>query len=551
MSVSQESSGEKTTPAVVKSTQKVSKIWLIPIITLLFGAWFVLQDIKSQGVSIEIEFDTASGLEEGKTEIRIRDVVMGRVDNIRLSEDSSNVLVTAKMNEGANKFLRSDTRFWVVSPKISLAGVSGLQTLVSGAYIDMSPGLEGEPKTEFKALKEPPVTPIGTPGVRVHLTSEETFTAQVGDPMMYRGLSVGRIETVDYDLEAQQAKYSAFIVAPFDQLITANTRFWNSSGIEVQLGADGVGLTTSNLESLLIGGITFDEPKGMPSKGPLKDDHVFEIYPSKKSADDHRYSEKVYYILMVESSVRGLEKGAPVEYRGLKVGQVEAINFEIEEMERALSADAYKIPVLISVQPALVNLDDTPSGKEKISKQISTWVDRGLRASLKTGNLLTGAVFVDLQHYDNVASESLGSRQGFAVIPTVPDQIVQFADQLNATMDKINALPIKGMAQDLRTLLQDLARSTKAFNETSSSLTTKLDELDMRGINGTLNSLNDLLSSLAKDDQGLSSVNQTMVEVQEAIRELKPLLQKMNSAPNSLIFKSKVAPDIEPRGVSR
>ncbi|WP_425641581.1 intermembrane transport protein PqiB [Marinomonas gallaica] len=551
MSDSQKSGGDKAATAVVKSTQKISKIWLIPLVTLLFGGWFIYQDIQRQGVSIEIEFDTASGLEEGKTKVKIRDVVMGRVEQIRLSDDSSSVLVTAKLNEDADKFLRSDTRFWVVSPKVSLREISGLQTLVSGAYIDMSPGIEGEPKRAFKALQEPPVTPIGTPGLRVYMESEQTFTAQVGDPMVYRGLSVGRIETVEYDLEAQQAKYSAFIEAPFDQLITSNTRFWNSSGIEVELGADGVGLTTSSLESLLIGGITFDEPKGMPAGEPLKQDTVFKIYSSKKSAESHRYSEKVYYILMMESSVRGLEEGAPVEYRGLQIGQVEEINFELKDMARSLSAEAYKIPVLISVQPALVNLGDSQAGKELISKQISAWVGRGLRASLKTGNLLTGAVFVDLQHYENLPDQSLGRMQGFAVIPTVPDQIVQFADQLNTTLDKINSLPINGMAQDLRTLLQDLASSTKAFNATSSSLTTKLDELDMQGINGTLNSLNALLSSLAADDQGLSSVNQTMVEVQEAIRELKPLLQKMNSAPNSLIFKSQVAPDIEPRGVNR
>lgn len=551
MSASQKGGEGQMSKAVVKSSQKISKIWLIPLLTLVLGAWFIFQDIKGQGVSIEIEFDTAAGLEEGKTEVKIRDVVMGRVEHIRLSDDSSSVWVTAKLNDDANKFLRTDTRFWVVSPKVSLAGISGLQTLVSGSYIDMSPGIEGESTREFKALSDPPVTPIGTPGVRVYMESEQTFTAQVGDPVVYRGLSVGRIETVEYDLTLQQAKYSAFIEAPFDQLITSNTRFWNSSGIEVELGADGVGLTTSSLESLLIGGITFDEPKGMPPSHAVDKDRVFKIYPSKKSAVAHRFSEKVYYILLVESSVRGLKEGAPVEYRGLQIGEVEEINVKLEELERVLSAEAYKIPVLISVQPALANFGDNQAGKDKIAQQISTWVERGLRASLKTGNLLTGAVFIDLQHYDDVPEAGLGRLEGYAVIPTVPDQIVQFADQLNTTMDKINALPINGMAQDLRTLLQDLTDSAKAFNDTSSSLTTKLDQLDMRGINETLSSLNALLASLAQEDQGLSSVSQTMVEVQEAIRELKPLLQKMNSAPNSLIFKSKVAPDIEPQGVRR
>lgn len=551
MSVSSEEKPSATPQALIESSKGMSKIWFIPIITLIVGLWFIFQEVNDQGVRIEIQFDTASGLEEGKTQIKIRDVVIGHVDTIRLNEDSTGVLVSAALSKDAEKYLDSDTRFWVVSPKISLAGVSGLQTLLSGSYIEMSPGVSGTPTRHFVALDNPPVTSIGTPGVRVFLSSEQSFTAQVGDPVIYRGLSVGRIETVEYDLEKRAAKYSAFIEAPFDQLVTDNTRFWSSSGIELELGVGGVGVSTSNLESLIAGGITFDDPEGMKDGQPVGEDKVFRIYPSYKNAMAHRFVEKVYYVILVENSVRGLTVGAPVEYRGLQIGQVEEINAKLENHKLALNADSYKIPVVISVQPGLANLSDDESGKELISRQLSVWVDNGLRASLKTGNLLTGAVYVDLQHYDDVQSASLTQLAGYSLIPTVPDQIVQFTDQLNTTLDKINALPLNGMATDLRTLLQDLASSAESFNDTSRSLTNKLDELDMQGINETLSSLNKLLANLSEEEQGVSSVNQTMIEIQEAIRELKPLLQKMNSAPNSLIFKSQVAPDIEPRGVNR
>ncbi|MBM6551577.1 intermembrane transport protein PqiB [Marinomonas ostreistagni] len=551
MSSTKDHQANKGAVAVVKSTRNISKIWLIPLVTLILGAWFIFQDIKGQGVSIEIEFETAAGLEAGKTQLKIRDVVIGRVDDIRLSDDSSSVLVTANLDSDAEKYLRTDTRFWVVSPQVSLAGISGLQTLVSGSYIDMSPGVEGEPARQFKGLSDPPVTPIGTPGLRVYLQSEQSFTAKVGDPVIYRGLSVGRIETVEYDLKSRRAEYSAFIEAPFDQLVTSNTRFWNSSGIELELGVEGLGVTTSSLESLLVGGITFDEPNEMPPVEPLSEDRVFHIYPTKKSAVAHRYEQTVYYVILVESSVRGLVEGAPVEYRGLKIGQVEEVNLKLESDDREIQADAYKIPVLISIQPGRANLTDDEQGKQRIAQQLEAWVARGLRASLKTGNLLTGSVFVDLQHYDDVESARLGEVAGYTVIPTVPGQIMQLAEQINTTLEKVNDLPINGVAQDLRTLLQDLASSAQAFNDTSNSLTTKLDQLDMRGLNDTLASLNTLLTNLSEDEQGMSSVNETMTEIQEAIRELKPLLQKMNSAPNSLIFKSQVAPDIEPQGVKR
>ncbi|SBS32413.1 Paraquat-inducible protein B [Marinomonas aquimarina] len=538
-------------PATIRSNNRISKIWIIPILTLVLSLWFILQEVNDKGIEIEIEFQTASGLEAGKTQIKIRDVVIGHVDSIALNDDSSGVRVTALLDNKAEKFLRSDTRFWVVSPRVSFEGISGLQTLLSGSYIDMAPGIDEQTSRQFVALEDPPVTPIGTPGLRVFLNSEKSFTAKVGDQVIYRGLSVGRIETVEYDLEKRLARYSAFIEAPFDKLVTSNTRFWNTSGIELELGADGVGVTTPNLEALIAGGITFDEPEDMPPSQSFEHDKVFQIYPSYKSAMAHRYVEKVYYLILIESSVRGLKEGAPVEYRGLQIGQVEDINIKLDDHKMRADAESYKIPVLISIQPGRANLSDDETGRDFISKQFTLWVENGLRASLKTGSLLTGAVFVDLKHDDKAEDYKTVFLAGYPLIPTIPDEIVQFTDQLSTTLDKINELPLQGVAEDLRVLLQDLSTSANAFNQASSSISGKLDEFDMAAMNATLSSLNDVLEKFATEDNGVSTINQTMVEIQNAMRELTPLLQKMNTAPNSLIFKSQVAPDIEPQGARR
>ncbi|MEC8080713.1 MAG: MlaD family protein, partial [Pseudomonadota bacterium] len=386
--------------AVIKSSNGISKIWIIPLITLLVSAWFVIQEINNKGLEIEIEFETASGLEAGKTQIRIRDVIIGHVDKIELNDDSTGVLVTAVLDKETEKYLRSDSRFWVVSPRVSLAGVSGLQTLLSGSYIEMAPGISEQTSRYFVALNDPPVTPIGTPGIRLFLNSEKSFTAQVGDQVIYRGLAVGRIETVNYDLEKRLARYSAFIEAPFDRLITSNTRFWNTSGIELELGVDGVGVSTPNLESLISGGISFDDPEGMPLGHASYHDKIFQIYPSFKSAMSHRYSEKVFFLLLIESSVRGLKVGAPVEYRGLQIGQVEDINIRLDEHKLEADEASYKIPVLISVQPGRANLTDDHEGSDFIRQQFDLWLKNGLQASLKTGSVLTGAVFIDLKHDD-------------------------------------------------------------------------------------------------------------------------------------------------------
>lgn len=546
---SMEQKGQQSpTSAVIKSSNGISKIWIIPLITLLVSAWFVIHEISDKGLEIEIEFETASGLEAGKTQIRIRDVVIGHVDQIELNDDSTGVLVSAVLDKKAEKFLRSDSRFWVVSPRISLGGVSGLQTLLSGSYIDMAPGIENETARHFIALNDPPVTPIGTPGIRVFLSSNRSFTAKVGDQVIYKGLAVGRIETVKYDLEKRQAQYSAFIEAPFDQLVTSNTRFWNTSGIELELGADGVGVTTPNLESLIAGGITFDDPEDMPPAHPFVKNKVFQIYPSYKDAMAHRFVEKVYFLLLIESSVRGLKVGAPVEYRGLQIGQVEDINIRLDEHKLEADEASYKIPVLISVQPGRANLTDDHEGSDFIRQQFDLWLKNGLQASLKTGSVLTGTVFIDLKHDDKGRNSNIERVAGYPVIPSVPDEIVQFTDQLSTTLDKINDLPLQGVTEDLRVLLRDLSSSAHAFNEASGSLSSKLNEFDMANLNDTLSNLNRVLSEFSIESSGLSSVNQTMIEIQNAMRELTPLLQKMNTAPNSLIFKSQVAPDIEPRG---
>lgn len=540
--------GEPRVSAKIKSNNKISKIWIIPILTLMVSAWFVFEEINDKGIEIEIAFQTASGLEAGKTQIKVRDVVIGHVDTIALNDDSSGVVVNAVLDKTVENLLRVDTRFWVVSPRVSFEGVSGLQTLLSGSYIDMAPGESKETARTFVALDEPPVTPIGTPGIRVFLNSEKSFTAKVGDQLIYRGLAVGRIETVEYDLENRAAKYSAFIEAPFDQLVSSNTRFWNTSGIELELGADGLGVSTPNLESLIAGGITFDEPEDMPPNPVFNKNQVFQIYPSYKMAMAHRYVEKVYYLILIENSVRGLKEGAPVEYRGLQIGQVESINAQLADYKLKVDEDSFDIPVLISIQPARLNLTDDAAGREFITKQLKKWVEQGLRASLKTGNLLTGAVFVDLKHDDKAKRTKLVSLANYPVIPTVPDEIVQLADQINTALEKINDLPLQGVAQDLRDLLKDLSSSAKAFNEASGTMSSKLDQFDMTAMNETMGSLNTLLEKFASEDSEVNSINQTMLDIQSTMRELTPLLQKMNSAPNSLIFKSQVAPDIEPQG---
>jgi paraquat-inducible protein B len=200
--------------ALIKPVRTVSKIWLVPIIAFFIGVWMVYYQWSNQGPLITIEFKTATGLEAGKTKIKTRNVDIGVVKNIELSDDLSGVLVTARMDKNAASILNSDNQFWIVSPRVSLSGVSGLGTILSGPYINMAPGSEPEMSEKFIALEAPPVTPAGTPGLHVTLNSESEFAYKKGDPVVYKGIKVGEFEDIFFNFEERVVYYNTFIAAP-------------------------------------------------------------------------------------------------------------------------------------------------------------------------------------------------------------------------------------------------------------------------------------------------------------------------------------------------
>ena len=537
--------------ANISPINRVSKIWLVPFVALLIGIWIIIQEAMRQGPEIQIAFETAQGLEAGKTKIKIRDVEIGLVEEVSLNKSSTGVVAKARINKEAAKFLTTDTQFWIVLPRITFGGISGLQTLLSGAYIDMAPGQEEKSERKFIALSKPPVTPIGTPGLRILLSSKTAFTFKEGDQIIYQGMPVGRIETVSFDLEQRIAYYDAFVESPFHTLVTENTRFWNASGLELQLSADGIDIKTGSLAALLSGGIEFDVPVGMDKGDGVSENTQFEIYTSYENAVTQHYKEKVYYLLFVSDSVRGLRPGAPVEYRGLKIGQVEEVNSIPDVAEFQTTIESFDIPVLISIQPARVNLSDDDAGKAYVIEQTDIWLKQGLRATLKTGNLVTGAVFVDLQHRSDVEPYKKRVEQGYTVIPMVQDGISELTQQVNSALAKVNAIPLDDLTQDMQKLMQSLAQSALAFETAGNSVSTAFAQFDMAGLNASLVQLNQLLEDYSSGSEGFNNINTALEDIQTTMKELTPLLQKLNNKPNSLIFNSSSKPDIEPRGVEQ
>tara|TARA_R110002167_G_scaffold67524_1_gene190899 strand:+ start:1726 stop:3408 length:1683 start_codon:yes stop_codon:yes gene_type:complete len=536
--------------ALVKPVRTVSKIWLVPIVALFIGVWMVYYQWSNQGQLITLQFKTANGLEAGKTKIKTRDVDIGLVRDIELSEDLSGVVVTVRMHKKVAPILHSDNQFWIVSPSVSLNGISGLGTILSGPYINMAPGIDKQMSEDFVALEAPPVTPAGTPGLHVTLNSESEFAYKKGDPVIYKGIKVGEFEDIHFNFKERIVYYNTFIEAPYHKLITSNTTFWDISGVQMELGASGVKVSTGSLETLLTNGVTFGIPEGMPVGEQINGRSFFDIHPSYASASEERFKLSAEYVILVKDTIRGLQVGAPVEYRGLIIGKVLAIN-SLDTTQEDLLEQGYDIPVVISIQPGRVQQPDNAIGLAFIRKQTSLWIEQGLRATLKTGNLLTGALFVDLQHYPDAPPLKPQRQMGYEVIPTITGEFSEITSKVTAILDNINEIKLKEISENANTMLSQISQSAQALQATASSVERLLNTVQEDKISSTLTNTLENISNLTQDysadSETYKELNHTMQSLQSTLKELQPLLMQLNSKPNSLIFTNGNGPRLIPK----
>jgi paraquat-inducible protein B len=506
---------------------------------------------NNQGPLITIEFVSATGIEPDKTKIKAKDVEIGSVKKVALKSDLSGVIVTARIEKSAAHLLTSESNFWLVRPRVSLSGVSGLSTLLSGPYITLDPSEKGQPQTDFVALDNPPVTPTGTPGLQITLNSNDEFAFKEGDPIIYKGLKVGEFEDIYFNLEERVVYYNAFIEAPYHKLITENTKFWNTSGVRFELEANGVKVQTGSLETLLTNGVTFGIPHGMPAGRLITQRAYFDIYPDYETASNERYKLGVNFVVLIRDTIRGLTVGAPVEYRGLEIGKVLEINLPNPANEQLLE-EGYAIPVLITIQPSRVQQPDNRKGVEFVREQTLRWIDKGLRASLKMGNLITGALYVDLQHYNGIEPVAREQFLGYDVIPTTSGEFAQITQKVSDVLDNFNSVEFAKLSSQSKTLLSALEKTAGDLQATLANLNGLITDINDKetaaNINATLNSMNTLLRDLSAGSPSHEQMMKTLVEFQSTMQQLTPLLNQLNKNPNSLIFADETLPNIEPKG---
>jgi paraquat-inducible protein B len=504
---------------VVESRRRqLSIVWIVPLVALLIGAWLVYKAISEKGPTITITFNTAEGLEAGKTKIKYKDVELGQVSEIRVSPDLSHVVVTAELVKQAEKFLSKNTRFWVVRARVAAGEISGLGTLFSGAYIGVDPGKSGKPARRFKGLEIPPVVTTDLPGAHFILLASRLGSLDIGSPVYYRQIKVGQVVGYQLDEDGQAVTVKVFIHAPHHRLVHKNTRFYNASGLDVSVDASGIKVNAESLATLMIGGIAFDTPVSLEPSGPAEEGQVFKLYENRESTFEKTYARKSNWLLHFNGSVRGLAVGAPVEFRGIRIGKVLDVNLEYE-----MDKNTIRIPVLIEIEPDRIGTNSKiPWGTER-RRIMDDLVEKGLRAQLKTGNLITGQLLVDLDMHPEAPAVRINWEGKYPELPTIPAPIDEITASLTQLLQKLGKVPIEQIGSNLNETVQGANRLVNASQ-----------------LRETVAALNETLKQV---QQLVAQMNTTMApELQQAATRLNATLKQTQILSEK--FNAKVAPQI-------
>lgn len=548
-----------TETANVTTKPKISAIWIIPLIALLVGIWMLYQYQANAGPTIYIKMPHAEGIIAGKTEIKVRSVKIGQIDAIRLSDSQDSVIARAQIDKNYNELLTDDAKIWVVKPRIDETGISGMSTLLSGVYLEFSPGESKKLKERFVLQDEPALIGKDVKGGRFQLLSYNAEVLEVSTGIFFKNYKIGQIETATFDWKNQAMKYGIFINEPYQNLITLNSIFWVNAGIEIDLSADGINISTGSLSKLLKGGISVGLPEQQAPGDLAQDGHNFSLSQSYKEALEERFYDFDYYIIDFEQSIRGLRPGAPVEYRGTRIGTVvEApANVIVNGKPAHFKNHNTAVPVLIKIEYGRL-YHDSAAAKEFWQSSLTGWIKNGMRASLKPGNLLTGAVYVDFDIYPDAPKAHLAKLAQYDVFPSISSGITVLADQVSDVLNKVNDLKIEdslaqmqatfsdyqALANEMRALLsqKDTQNLPGDFNRNFDKMTKSMEQFEV-----TMRQFDKTMASYQAGSEFHHQLQQTLLEFKRLSEEIQPLTRGLNEQPNMFIFDKALPADPQPR----
>ena len=523
-----------------KSARPFQIIWLIPLVAAFIAAYLVYQTLSNAGPEIRISFPTASGIVAGQTKVRYKAVDLGTVREVRLAPDLGSVSVRVDMSQAAAHTLTEGARFWVVRPRLTASNISGLDTVLSGSYIEREPGTgKGERKTSCGGLSEPPTVRTGESGVPIILKADRIGAIQPGAPVLYRDIQAGEVSSFQLGKEGEGVTIHAFVRAPYDRFVREGTHFWNASGIAVDLGAQGVQVRVASLQAVLSGGIAFDTAAAARSTAPAKADTVFPLFGSEGEAQAAGYSQQIKFVTYFEGSVRGLSVNAPVELYGIQVGTVTGISLQLDP-----SGKSSRVAVHMDVQPERI-MSSAEAKPQNTLAVAQAMVARGLRAQLQSANLLTGQSLIGFNFLPGAAPAQARQEGDEIVVPNVAGSFDSITTNLAEVAQKLSTLPLDqiggNLNDSLRSLNSTLATTQEFMRKLGTDTAPLFDRLPaiVGGLEAAVDRAGKLVSS-ADSGYGANSsfrrdLERLLSEASDSARSVRLLADYLDQHPEALI----------------
>ena len=534
---------------IPKKGTRISIVWIIPILAAVVAIGIAIQRIMSEGPTITIVFKVAEGLEAGKTFVKYKDVNIGQVTTVKLSSDHSKVELTAKIDKSAADLMVEDAKFWVVQPRVTLSGVSGLGTLLSGNYIGFEVGKSDKHQRKFAGLEVAPIITRGQPGRQFMLKAENLGSLGVGSPIYYRQLQAGQVIAYDLTADGKSVQMKVFINVPYDKYVNPGTRFWNASGIDVSVGAGGVEVRTESLVALIAGGVAFDAPPFAVVAEAAAADTIFTLYADKATAMKQPDSISTRYVLHFTESMRGLSVGAPVTLLGLPAGEVTDVGLAIDPATMNVRGRVEivsfpeRLVARLGANKAAIGkiVDGSLQERHNIIRRMVE--QRGMRAQLRSGSLITGQMFVAFDFFPSASKVKIDWSRDVPELPVVTSTVSDIEAKITGIVAKLDKLPLEAISADLTkvlvTLSQTLEDASKAVNRIDSDVTPGLKST-LEGLRGTISNVDRTLNNtdatlVGKDAPAQQDLRDALQEIARAARSLRVLTDFLERHPEALL----------------
>jgi paraquat-inducible protein B len=520
---------ELPTPAIRNRSWIPRLVWVVPIVAAVIGISLLIRNWENEGPSITISFLSGEGVQVGKTLVKYRDVTIGRVSAVVLSADHQTVVVSANLSKDAASLLKADTQFWIVRPRIGVGSVSGLETLLSGVYIGMKSGADTRRERQFVGLENPPALSHGPHGREIQLHASRAGSLAIGAPVYFRRFQVGRV--IDENLEQDgSTRVTVFLEAPYDAFVKPETRFWNASGINVKLGADGLNVQTESLAAVIAGGLAFDDGPAEAVPVAAGTPRQFTLYKNETEAMAPPDGEPHYVRMRFAQALRGLDVGAPVEFIGVNIGAVVAVDLGYEHQRKSF-------PVIVTAKlyprrmgqayEALAAQGKTES-TETLATFVGTLVIRGLRAQPRLGSLLTGKLYISLDFLPASPRAAFDPSIRPLELPTVNGTFQELEASVGRLVKKVDDLPLEQIVADLHTDLKDLHETLSELH--AQVLPNASDTLS--ALHRTLDSADRTLDVESPLQHGLT---ETLSEARDTLRAIRELADYLDRQPDALL----------------